>query len=197
MSQIEEAKKPALTKVLVTNVTQRNGGAGFFLDPGEKYGNKLLGPGRSMYFDCVGGHMPDFISHWGDAITVHDATSGDVLVGPASGELTPKAVSPVREMTGTDDDFLDEEPSLDEAQEAFMPHRLTEESTAPIRGDISQMSKPRAKVSLGSRGDETIGASLSPIPGDIPRDLDDSSKYTIKAPRSHAVGAVIGTGGKK
>ena len=30
-------------KILVTNVSQKRGGAGKFLDPGESYGNKVIG----------------------------------------------------------------------------------------------------------------------------------------------------------
>lgn len=197
MSDAQEAKKPAVTKILVTNVTQRNGSAGHFLDPGEAFGNKLLGPGRSMYFDCVNGHLPDIIERWGDAVTVHDAASGDALSGPVAHEISRGVVSPVREMTGTqdgvEDDFMDgEELNLDDAVQAVIPSRLTDERTAPIAGSLRQQQAPRARVSLGSRNEEVIGGEISPIPGDRPRNLDDTERFTVKAPRSHAVGAVIG-----
>lgn len=184
------ARTAAPTKVLVTNITQKNGGAGYFLDPGEAYGNKLIGPNRSMTVDCPGGHIPEFVQTWGDAVTVHDASTGDLMAGPAAGEISPATLSPVREMTGSqDDDFLNDEGDFDlnDARDAFMP-----EQSRPISGDLSQMSKPRARVSLGTRSDEVVGGEISPIPGDRPRSLDDSEKYTVRAPRSHAVGAVIG-----
>lgn len=190
------------TKIVVTNITQKAGGAGYFLDPGEGYGNKIIGPGRSMTFDCPGGHMPDILQVWGNAVTVHDASNGVEILGSGGGELSPGLVSPVREMAGERDldpdneDFLnDEEPSLDEAIDANMPNRLAghspNERGGPIAGDLRQQSS-RTKVSLGTRTDEVVGGELSPIPGDRPRDLDNSQQYTIKAPRANHVGGIVG-----
>jgi hypothetical protein len=198
-SKAPRAKIPA--KIMVTNITHKNGGAGVFLDPGEVYGNKILGPGRSMTFDCVGGVLPDVLEVWGNMVAVYDAEKGTEVLGAGGGELTPGTVSPVREMAGAvdgdpkDDDFLeDEEPNLDSAIDAVMPGgQMPAERTGPISGDLRQQAPPpRARVSLGSRSDEVIGAELSPIPGDRPRDLDNSQQYTIKAPRANHVGGIIG-----
>lgn len=188
--------RKTVTKILVTNTSQKRGGAGLFLDPGEAYGNKIIGPGRSMTFDCPGGHLPDILQVWGDNVSVYDALSGSEVLGASDGELTPGVVSPVREMAGAydgdpkHDDFLleEEEPDFADAREAV----LTSQMAGPIAGDLRQQSAPRAKVSLGSRSDEVVGGELSPIPGDRPRDLDNSQQYTIKAPRAQHVGGIIG-----
>lgn len=184
------------TKILVTNVSQKFGGAGMFLDPGEAYGNKILGPGRSMHLDCPGGVLPDLLQIWGKNVAVYDASNGMEVLGHVSGELTPGIVAPLREMAGQIDGdpkkgefFLDEEePDLDGAIDAVMPSHMA----GPISGDLRQQSGPRAKVSLGSRSDEVVGGELSPIPGDRPRDLDNSQQYTIKAPRAQHVGGIVG-----
>lgn len=189
-------------KILVTNVSQKRGGAGKFLDPGESYGNKVIGPGRSMTFDCPGGVLPDVIQIWGADCAVYDASNGVEVFGHAGGEITPGSVAPVREMAATydgdpkSDSFLDEEePDLDGAVDAIMPSHLVGQSprerTGPISGDLRQQ-QVRAKVSIGKRSDEVIGGELSPIPGDRPHDLDNSAQYTIKAPRVQHVGSVIG-----
>lgn len=196
---VSGARPQVPAKILVTNISQKRGGAGLFLDPGEAYGNKILGPGRSMQFDCVGGVLPEILHVWGDNVAVYDASSGSEVLGPSNGDLTPGVVSPVREMAGAldgdpkNDDFLyEEEPDFSDAREAVMPSHLAGERTAPISGDLRQQSAPRAKVSLGTRNDEVVGGELSPIPGDRPRDLDNSQQYTIKAPRTQHVGGVIG-----
>lgn len=204
MSKEEQAARPKIpAKIMVTNITQKFGGAGEFLDPGEKYGNRILGPGRSMQLDCPGGVLPEVLEVWGRRVSVHDATTGIEVLG-TSGELTPGSVSPVREMAGDvdgdpkKDDFLeDEEPNMDEmehALEARMPGTFGGERTGAISGDLRQQSGPgqRARVSLGSRNEEVVGGEISPIPGDRPRDLDNSAQYTIKAPRAQHVGGIIG-----
>lgn len=199
----EKPKVPA--KILVTNISQRHGGAGLFLDPGEAFGNRILGPGRSMTFDCPGGVLPDLLQIWGKNVAIYDASSGIEVLSPSNGELSPGLVAPVREMAAAidgdpkRDDFLDDElPGLDEmknAQDAVMPGLVAGQSPrelrGPIAGDLRQQA-PRAKVSLGTRNDEIVGGELSPIPGDRPRDLDNSAQYTIKAPRAQHVGGVIG-----
>lgn len=201
MTKTEKAEQPKPpTKIVVTNISNQRGGAGLFLDPGEDYGNRIIGPGRSMTFDCPGGVLPDILHVWGNNVVVHNALDGMEIGAPAGGELSPGMVSPVREMAGAldgdpkRDDFLDEEePDFADAVDAIMPSQMASERVGPISGDLRQQSGgARAKVSLGSRSDEVVGGQLSPIPGDTPRDLDNSQQYTIKAPRTQHVGSIIG-----
>lgn len=189
-----EAKAP--TKVRVTNITKRAGGPGHFLDPGDKFGNRMIAPGHSMLFECKDGHVPDCVDEWlaTNSVMVEDAMNGNLIAGPVSGEISPGQISPVREMTGADDDddlFGENDIDLNEAREAQFPgNDIITENTDPIRGNISQQR--RARVSLGSRDEGSGGQGLSPIPGDIPRSVDESDQFTIKAPRSHSIGTVIG-----
>jgi len=195
----EENKRP--TKIRVTNIT-RNPGA-CFLDPGEKYGNKLIAPGHSMFFDCPNGNYPECTDAWiqNKQVRIEDANSGTLLSGaPISGEITPGLVSPVRPMSGSRDDDMDpfgeDDINLDDAREAVLPGQLAGhspvENRAPMRPDTRQM-QGNARVSLGTRDEgNVVAGELSPIPGDRPRSVDESDKFTIKAPRSHSVGAVIG-----
>lgn len=194
------------SKLKVTNITRKLGGAGKFLDPGSDFGNVLIAPGKSMLFTAIDGTVPPQIQYWVEKgyVSVHNAATGDLLHGEiASGEITPGNISPVREATAPSleksdiDALFDEEPDLNDALEAVMPEGI--EGTGPIKGDIRQLSQPpiqRAKVSMGRREEEVIGGELSPIPGDRPRNLDDTEKFTVRAPRSHAVGGVISSGKK-
>ena len=178
------------SKIRVTNIT-RPGKGSHFLDPGEDFKNKLIAPGHSMLFATPGGLIPDFVEDWKAAgwIMIHNADTGGVLAGPVSGEITPRMVNPVRPATATDDlrndDFFDEDPDLADAQEANL------EPITGILGNTSQMSQARgARVSLGSRDEGSASGELSPIPGDRHVNLDEGMP-SIRAPRSHAIGAVI------
>lgn len=179
------------TKIRVTNITKgREGGRGMFLDPGEKYGNKLIAPGHTMLFDTPNGSLPECVETWKERgfISVHDANTAELLAGPLSGEISPGILNPVRPATKSQDEshlddndpFGEDLMDFDSAKEAILEH------TAPV-----DQSPHRIKVSLGRSEEEVIGGEISPIPGDRPRDLDGGTA-TIKAPRSHAVGAVIG-----
>lgn len=190
----------ALTKIRVTNITRNKNSAGKFLDPGTEHGNKLIAPGRSILFDCPGGHIPECVQSWKDKdfVSIHNAVDGELISGPIGGEISPGLVSPLREASGTQDfhgsdenDLFDEEPNLNDAMEAAMPSRLPFENTKPIKGDLRQ----GAHVSLGSRDEGSSGdLGRSPIPGETPRDLDNTAAFTVKAPRSHAVGQIVGKG---
>jgi hypothetical protein len=182
----QEARK-RLEKVVVTNVSNRKGGAGRFLDPGKDHGNRLFGVGRSMTFDCPGGILPEMIKTWGDDCTVHDALDGTEVLGTVNGELTPAKLTPAHELQNRE--FMeDEEPNLKDAVDAALPKN----SFGPIAGDLRQQVHPRVKITEGHQDDEVIGGELSPIPGDRPRDLDNSQQYTVRAPRGQHVGGIIG-----
>lgn len=183
------------TKIRVTNITKNPGRR--FLDPGDKYGNRIIAPGHSMFFDTPDGTYPECIQPWIEQnwVKIEDAKSGSLLSAPVSGELTPGLVSPIREMRSSDEhDDFGEDIDLEDAREAILPGHLAGkspiESTSPMVPDTRQQ---RAKVTTALR-DEQVPASqgFSPIPGDTPRSVDESDKFTIKAPRSHAVGSVIG-----
>lgn len=183
------------TKIRVTNITrQTQGGNGKILDPGDKFGNRLISSGHSMTFDCIDGVMPDCVSDWLEKnfVRVHNASDGTLVAGPSNGEITATSITPAREVVASKfDKNLDDEENfdLDDALEATLPDEITK----PISGDLRQQSVPktRARVSLGTREEKSSGSDLSPIPGDRPRSVDDSEQFTIKAPRSHAVGSVV------
>jgi hypothetical protein len=199
---VEESK---LTKIRVTNITRQKYPAGQFLDPGKTFGNKLISPGRAMIFDCPDGHIPDIVAQWAEEgkVAIHNAMDGAVIMGPIGGEITPGTVAPVHQVTRKSleqhdiDELFNEEPDLADALEATMPEGLPFEKTRAMSPDTRQMQTPlqnSARVSLGKRdeGSQVQHTEISPIPGDRPRSIDDSDKFTIKAPRSHAVGSVIG-----
>lgn len=196
MEQTSEKPKARPVKIKVVNTTKRLGGVGHFLDPGETFGNKIIGPGYSMLFDCPGGAYPGCVEDWLDkgSVVVYDAVSGDVVDGaPLAGDVTRGVIAPVREMNGYQDDDLFGEDDLDlgAAREASMPEQTTE-NTMPIQGELAQQHHPRTRVTRGRLDEEIVGGEISPIPGDRPRSVDDSEKFTVKAPRASHVGGVIG-----
>lgn len=101
---------------------------------------------------------------------------------PAQAKVDTVAGSqlPEDELTNMDDEF---DPSL--AKEASLPGVTPGAHLPPIDQD----SAAKARVSM--TGAESEGTSLSPIPGDKPRSVDDADAFTVKAPRSAGVGAVV------
>jgi hypothetical protein len=93
-------------------------------------------------------------------------------------------------------DELDEDIfNFDTAKEAS----LTADSTpgpAPMQS-IRQMQteeelvRSRVKVSLGTSDKPGMADSVSPIPGDRPRSVDNSEAFTVRAPRHTGPGAVV------
>jgi hypothetical protein len=175
----------------VTNITHQTNPPGFFLDPGETFGNRILGATKSMLVEYQH-ELPDIFQEWAKKhwVTIHDAKDGSVLAGPIAGEITPGAVSPVREMSGADD-LEDDEPDLADAREAVLTRATP--GHAPDTRQVQE--QPKVRVTLGTETESHSVLGMSPIPGDRPRSIDDSEKFTIKAPRSQGVGGVLG--GKK
>lgn len=101
------------------------------------------------------------------------------------------AVTPGTQLNEASDDLLEEEElDMSIAKEAAL---TAEEAGGPVPlQNITQAQSARAKVSLGSE-DEKVMGGLSPIPGDRPVSVDESEKFTVKAPRSTGPGAVVKT----
>lgn len=188
--------------VNVTNIA--TGGRGHFLQMGEEiYKNKIIAVGASFVVQAEQyEHLPHYIMEWADKnwIKVHDLDAqGDssfVAGLRAGGEITPSSVNPIKEMKSRDIDKFgvdrddsydgDEEINFSDAVEVKLPD--THENTRPINQSTSQMTN--AKISP-SMQEERHSTDLSPIPGERPVELDNSEKFTIKAPRAHQQGSVV------
>lgn len=178
--------------IRVTNITSELSPAGEFLDLGPVYSNFLLRAGASWQGE-VGDYVPQLFIDWAakGKVRVVSAQSGDPLYGPIS-DLTPKTIAPFRELSPAEDDpFGEETPDMDEAVEA----NLRTQATGGHMPSTQQIDQPKIRVSLGTTQNSTqklYDGSLSPIPGDRPRSIDDSEKFTVKAPNYHSVGSVVG-----
>lgn len=151
---------------------------GFALDLEGKY----IGPGREITIELP--VIPVILEEWTRKgwARFQDADDKTPISTPGEAAVTPGTV--VNEAKPSD--FEEEEFDLALAKEASLPHEAT---PAPIEQSNAQMQG--AKVSF-SMGEATTDADhLSPIPGDKPRSVDESDKFSIRAPRADAVGAVI------
>ena len=169
----------------ITNVTNlATGSRGFFLDVGKEAGGHLINIGKHLVMEAKGLEMlPAIIQKWAAKgwVRIHEVEKGEQVAGLQAGqEITPKAITPVREMNS--DDISEEEPSLAEALEA----KLATEITAPI----DQSNAQTAKVSEAA-AEERYSTDLSPLPGDKPKELGDAAKFTVKAPRTKHQGSIV------
>jgi hypothetical protein len=127
--------------------------------------------------------LPEIVQKWAAKgwVRVHEAGQDEQVAGlQPSQEITPSAISPVREMNS--DDIMEEEPSIADAHEA----KLMTESTAPI----DQAPVQSANITEAA-AEERISTDISPIPGSKPKHLGDGEKFTIKAPRSKHQGSIV------
>ena len=179
-------------QIRVTNITGELSPAGEFLDLGPQFNSYLLRAGASWQGE-VGEAVPQLFVEWATKgkLRIVRATDGTPLYGPIT-DLTPKTIAPFREMNSSEDDpFGEEIPNLDEAVEA----KLQTQATGSHLPSTQQIAAPKVRVSLGSTAEnpgKTVVDTISPIPGDRPRSVDDSEQFTIKAPSYRAVGGVVG-----
>lgn len=172
-----------MKKFRVKNTThKKHPPFGYFLD----HESKLFGADKSIVIDAPDEVLPDTIQKWADEglVSVADMTSGEIINGEAQSIVT--AGTRVNEASGQEYDDGDElgfDPEL--AKEATLPNGAHMPS-------IQQMPAAKARVTLGTETENHGNTdSLSPIPGDRPRSVDDSDQFTIRAPRSQQVGAVV------
>lgn len=185
--------------IRVVNITHERGAAGSFLDLGPEFKNAIVRAGGSWQ-GAVGDSIPQMFQDWAarGLVRILDATNGETLFGAAQ-DITPRSVSPFREM-GASRDIMDEEPDMDEAVEAMLPtqagKRIVERGAHMPDNRQVQSPDRRASVSLAETTTEVghVHDPLSPIPGNTPRNVDDSDAFTIKAPRYNSVGSVVGSG---
>ena len=174
----------------VSNISTQS--RGFFLDLGVDNGGKHIGVGQQIVLEAkTYDLLPGCIHDWAKQsfIRVVDLDKeGGVVVGgfPVGGELTPGTVNPISEARGEDD--MDGEPDLSDAVDARTP---SVEHTGPIAGDMSQMSGIKTRIT-DAAAEERYSKDLSPIPGETPKNLDDTEQFTVRAPRSKHPGSVIG-----
>ena len=181
----------------ITNVTNiATSSRGHFLQMDEElHKNKMLPVGGQHVLQAERYELlPPYIQEWADKnwIKVHDMDAGQsdsyVAGFRMSGEITPSSINPITEMKPRD--ILDDEEEIDlsGAFEAKLPE--TTERTSPIFESTAQMPSPKISQAME---EERHSTDLSPIPGERPVELDDSSKFTIRAPRANGVGKVVKT----
>lgn len=178
-------------KIRITNTTAlaSKGKPGF----GLEFQGHYIGANRQLVLDLP--VIPVTLEEWQAKgwVRIEDADAAPVSKpgeeAVTLGTVVQEAVASQVLSSEADDGILeDEEFDLSIAKEAMMP---VTESTGAVLGSNEQMLGSRASVSLGST-EETIPADqVSPIPGDMPRTVDESAKFTIRAPRSPGVGAVV------
>jgi len=173
----------------IVNVTNLTGGRGNFLDLGEISSGVFIPPGKSVTVELS--YIPQILRDWAEAgnVRIHNDTTGQIEMGP-SADISRSMVAPVGEVSATELDIGEDEPDLAEAVPAALPHQADTRSNGAHLPDNSQQS--RAKVTLGSQDESYPVDAISPIPGDRPRSIDDSEKFTVKAPRTQGVGGIMG-----
>lgn len=182
-------------QIRVTNITNEITPAGEFIDLGPSFGNYLLRAGASWQGE-VGEAVPQLFIQWAakGKVRVVRASDQEPMYGPVA-DITPKTVSPFREMNSAQDSIDEEEPDLEEAVEAALPVQTGSRGSHLPSTEQVYNAAPKVRVSLGETANEVgkaVDTDISPIPGDRPRSVDDSDKFTVKAPNYQAVGAVVG-----
>lgn len=171
-----------MPKYRITNTTAFLRHPGFGLDLDGHY----IGPNPTKPLIIELAVKPQVLEEWEDKKWVKIQDADDRTPVTKESMVTPGLA--VNEAKGEEvidklNDELDEEEfDLGNAKEADLVG-----GPVPLQG-IEQ--HPRAKVSLGSEN-ENVGGGLSPIPGDRPVSVDESDKFTVRAPRIHGVGSVV------
>lgn len=178
----------------ITNVTNlATGSRGHFLQMDVEHANKMIPVGGQVILKADRyEHLPQYIMSWADKnyVKVHDLDkeNGHIAGFKLDGEITPSSINPIREMNSLDIDMEEDEIDLSGAFEAKLPDTI--EKTAPINQNIDQMSK--VKISQAMQ-EERVSSDLSPIPGEKPVEIDNSSHFTVKAGRSKQPGSIVKT----
>lgn len=169
----------------IVNTTNIDG-RGSFLDLGSEHQGIILPAGKSTSLELA--YIPQLLMDWAEQgkIKIYDAETGEAAAGTSAVDISRGAVAPVGEVSASEFDIGEDEPDLNEAIPAALPSR----ANGAHMPDNAQQS--RAKVTLGHENEEYPSDEISPIPGDRPRSIDDSAKFTVKAPRAQGVGGILG-----
>lgn len=176
-------------KIRITNTTvmHANGNPGF----GLEFQGNYIAPNRPLVLDLP--VIPVTLEEWQAKgwIRIEDADAAPVSK-PGEAVVTPGTVvgeARASQVLKKEVDDLMEEEEIDFsiAKEATLPS--TEASAGILQSHAQEQAK--ASVSLGM-AEETVPADqVSPIPGDRPKSVDNADKFTVRAPRSKGVGAVV------
>jgi len=167
----------------VTNTTGATGNAAYL-----EYNGKWIINGRHIFVD----EIDEVLEDWQNKghIRVHDMEKGEFVGGSAIVQAAPMTagarLNEVASVDMTEDDEFAFDP--EEAVEAGLP---VYEGRGQHLPDTRQESGARVSNGFSERSTHNDDA-MSPIPGQRARDVDDSARFTIKAPNSHAVGGIIG-----
>ena len=167
----------------ILNTTNNLQAPGYFLD----FNGQTFGPGRQITVH----QMSDVIMQWVAEGKVHAMKSnGEAIGSVASSSVALTPFNRLHEVTQTEFSEDEDDINLSDANDAALPRT---EATAGIMQSTSQSYDNKAHVSIGLTEENNTNNSLatSPIPGNKPVSVDDSDKFTVKAPRTTSVGAVI------
>lgn len=186
--------------VRITNITNTSPKfrPGRFVD----FGGVLIGAGKSATVDLSNidqnkhpGSNFDRLQTWAKEgkIRVANATDGTPITMPESTDVTPgtrfNEAAASRVPDSDADDFEEDfDPTI--AKEADMPATAAVGAHSPDNSNIS-----KTKISMSGEEPNWDNSGTSPIPGAKPRSVDDSEKFTVRAPRVVGAGAVIGKPG--
>lgn len=181
--------------VRIFNVTNTKTPVGHFLD----FGGTLIPSGKNAVVDLTKidmekhpGSTLDCLQRWvkeGIAKVV-DAGDNSPIAEAVENEFTPgtrfnEVASSQLPETDSDDFEEDFDPAL--AKEADMPATATVGAHSPDNRNVGAAPK----VSLSGEEPNWDNAGTSPIPGSKPRYVDDSEKFSVRAPRSTGPGGIV------
>jgi len=173
-----------MPKIRIVNITPIiRPPLGHFLD----YHNHVIAPNRPLVLDLP--VIDEVLESWAAQgfIRITNAEDGTPISGP--GEAIVTAGTRISEIAQTQlPEDITEDDEVDFDPEAAREASLSKGAHSP---PLTQEYQPRTKISLGTETENHQYDGLSPIPGDRPRSVDDSEKFTVKAPRSVGVGALI------
>jgi hypothetical protein len=178
-----------MPKIRITNITSFLQPPGFGLDFHQHY--IPPNPARPLVIDIP--VIPQILEEWQENkwCKVQDAddktpVTKDSVITPGLQVNEAKASK-----VDTLDDDLDEEGfDLTVAKEAALTGNEPVGGPVPIH-PINQAERAKAKISLGTEDGMNLADTHSPIPGDRPVSVDDSDKFTVRAPRQNGPGAVV------
>ena len=186
-----------MPKIRIYNITSFLHSPGIGLDFEKKY--IPPNPNKPLVIDLP--VIPQLLEEWAAKKWVKwvDADDKTPVTKETETVITP---GPLSEAKASEVDALDE---LDDgdivdfsiAKEAALPGDAGVEKSGPVplqpinQTHVEEPSKGRAKVSLGSEDKMNMAETVSPIPGDRPRSIDNSDAFTVRAPRHNGPGAVV------
>jgi len=180
-----------MPKIRIYNITSFLRPPGFGLDFEGRY--IPANPNRPLIIDIP--VVPEILERWVEAKWAKVVDADDKTPVTKESEATVTPGTQVNEVAAADLDVLEDDIfDFSVAKEAALPSDVAETmGPAPLQ-PINQMpaaEQPRAKVTLGSEDKMNMADTVSPIPGDKPRSVDNSDAFTVRAPRHQGPGAVV------